>query len=174
MYKARRTDVYFRGELNKFIQAAENHARNEKPQRIPCPCKTYKNMRVLTDIVTIRSHVLVGGFVEDYMIWTYHGEKAVPTPMENTINEMIENVEFDRLFDAYDEFCADVGNDDGDGVGKGPIDGDSDEGSDDKLDADDFLSQLLRQTTAALLVGTAKGLANFKAVKKLVEENLYE
>jgi hypothetical protein len=71
-------DAYFRGEFNKFIQAAENHARNEKTQRITCLCKICKNMRVFTDTTTIRLHVLVGGFVEDYMIWTYHGEKAVP------------------------------------------------------------------------------------------------
>jgi hypothetical protein len=34
MYEARRTDDYFLRELNKFIQTAENHARNEKTQRI--------------------------------------------------------------------------------------------------------------------------------------------
>jgi hypothetical protein len=45
--------------------------------------------------------------------------------MENTLHEMLENVEFNRLFDAYDEFCADVGDDDGDGIGEGPIDGGS-------------------------------------------------
>ena len=32
MYKARRTDAYFRGEVDKFIQAVENHARIEKTQ----------------------------------------------------------------------------------------------------------------------------------------------
>jgi hypothetical protein len=85
MYKARKTDAYFRGELNKFIQAAENHARNEKTQRIPCPCKTCKNMRVFREITTIRSHVLVGDFIENYNIWTYHGEKA-PPPTENTLD----------------------------------------------------------------------------------------
>jgi hypothetical protein len=30
MYKAQRTDAYFRGEVNKFMQAAENHVRNKK------------------------------------------------------------------------------------------------------------------------------------------------
>jgi hypothetical protein len=133
MCKARRTDAYLRGELNKFIQAMENHARNEKPQMILCPCKTCKNMRVFTDTTTIRLHVLVGGFIEDYMIWMYHGEKAVPRSTENTLNEMIEDVKFDRLFDAYDEFCVDGGYDDGDGVSEGPIDGGSDDGSDDEL-----------------------------------------
>jgi hypothetical protein len=76
MYKTLRTDAYFLEELNKFIQIVENHARNEKTQRISCPYKTCKNMRVFNDTTTIRSHMLVGAFIENYMIWTYHGEKA--------------------------------------------------------------------------------------------------
>jgi hypothetical protein len=64
--------------------------------------------------------VLVGGFVENYMIWTEHGEKA-PPPTENPLDKMIEDVEFARLFDAYyDDFCAGVSNDDVDGVSEGP------------------------------------------------------
>jgi hypothetical protein len=113
--------------------------------------------------------VLVGGFVENYMIWTHHGEKARPST-ENLLDEMIEDVEFDRLFDTYDDFFADVGYDDGDGVRERPIDG----GSDDKLDDSDFLSKLLHHTKAELLVGTAKGLDNFKMLKKSAEENIYE
>jgi hypothetical protein len=118
--------------------------------------------------------VLVGGFVENYMIWTEHGEKA-PPPTENPLDKMIEDVEFARLFDAYyDDFCAGVGNDDVDGVSEGPIDIGSDDGSDDELDDGDFLSQLLRHTKAELLVGSAKGLANFEMVKKSAEEKIYE
>ena len=30
MYRARRTDAYFHGEHNKFIQAGKNHERNKK------------------------------------------------------------------------------------------------------------------------------------------------
>jgi hypothetical protein len=143
MYKARRTNAYFRGELDKFIQAAENHVRNKKTQRISCRCKICKNMRVFSDTTTIRSHMLVDDFVENYMIWTYHGEKASP-PMENTLDEVIEDIKFDRLFDSYDEFCADVGDDDDDDdVGEWPIDGGSDDGSDDEFDDGNFLSQLL-------------------------------
>ena len=29
MYKAKRTEPHLRGELNKFIKVAQNHARNE-------------------------------------------------------------------------------------------------------------------------------------------------
>jgi hypothetical protein len=87
--------------------------------------------------------MLVDDFVENYMIWTYHGEKASP-PMENTLDEVIEDIKFDRLFDSYDEFCADVGDDDDDDdVGEWPIDGGSDDGSDDEFDDGNFLSQLL-------------------------------
>ena len=37
MYKARRTDAYFRGEVDKFIQDTENHTRIEKTQMIHEP-----------------------------------------------------------------------------------------------------------------------------------------
>ena len=37
----------------------------------------------------------------------------------------------------------------------------------DKLDDDDFLSQLLRHTKVELLIYSAKGLANFEMVKKI-------
>ena len=76
--KARRTEAYFLVELNRFIQATENHAKNEKTQRIPYPSKTCKNKNVFRDTTTIRSHVLVCvcGFVDNYMIWMYHGENA--------------------------------------------------------------------------------------------------
>jgi hypothetical protein len=60
--------------------------------------------------------VLVAGFVENYMIRTYHGEKAPPLT-ENLIDEIIQDVEFNRLFDAYDDFD-DAGGDDED-VGGG-------------------------------------------------------
>ena len=68
MYKARRTDAYFREQLNKFIQATKNYARIEKTQLIHCPCKLYKNMRVFSDTTIIRLHVLISGFVDNYMI----------------------------------------------------------------------------------------------------------
>jgi hypothetical protein len=71
--------------------------------------------------------VLVGGFVKNYMIWMYHGENAPPRT-DNPLDEIIQDVQFDRMFDAYDDF--DVG-------------GSDDDGSDDELDDGDFLSQLL-------------------------------
>ena len=68
MYNAKRTDAYLCRELNKFVQLAEYHARNEKTQLMHCPCNASKNLRVFSDPTTIRSHVIVRGFVKDYMI----------------------------------------------------------------------------------------------------------
>jgi hypothetical protein len=118
IYKARRIGDYFLGELKKFIKSAEKHARSEKTQRIYCPCKTCKNMRVFSDTTIIRSYVLVGGFVDNYMIWTYHGEIA-PLPTENLIDEIIQDIMFNRLFDAYDDFDDAGGNDEDVGGGYG-------------------------------------------------------
>ena len=90
MYKARRTDAYFRGELDKFIQAAKNHARIEKTQLIHYPCRPCNNMRVFGDTTIIRSHVLISGFVDNYMIWNKHGEEAPPS-RENQLDEILQD-----------------------------------------------------------------------------------
>ena len=80
------------------------------------------------------------------------------------------------MFDAYIDDCRGddgVGDDDGvggfhgDDVDDGPIDGES---SDDELDDGDFLSQLLRNTKAEVLVANARGLSNFEMVRKSAEE----
>jgi hypothetical protein len=56
--------------------------------------------------------------------------------MENPLDEIIQDAEFDRLFDAYDNFD-DVGSNDedvsggyGDGVDGRPVDGGSDDSND--------------------------------------------
>jgi len=113
IYKANRTEPYFRGELIKFIKVAQNHARNEMTQWIHCPCKACKNLRVFSDPTIIRSHVIVSGFVKDYMIWKKHGETDAPPPTNNPLDEIIQDEEFDRMFDAYVDFDDGVKDDDG-------------------------------------------------------------
>ena len=83
------------------------------------------------------------------------------------INEIMQEPEFNILFDAFDDTgCEDEGVGGGhfDGVDGSPIDLGSDNDSD-ELDDGDFLSQLLRHTKAELLVRSAKGLENFETVK---------
>ncbi|KAM0890273.1 hypothetical protein ACQ4PT_027104 [Festuca glaucescens] len=181
MYQARRTDDYFRQELNKFVKAAENNAKDEKKKVVVCPCKNCKNIRVIKDPTTIRPLVLMYGFVEDYMIWTSHGEKNNAPPSLNQIDEIMQNDDFGRMFDAYDDFGEGGSNDDGghgsDGVneeGDGHANDGYDSSEDDELDDSDFLTQLLRNTKEKIFVSSAKGLANFETVKKSAKENVYE
>ena len=68
MYNASMMDAYFHGELDKFIKVAENHARMENTVLIHCPCKVCGNLKVFRDPTTIRSHMIVSGFVKDYTI----------------------------------------------------------------------------------------------------------
>ena len=75
--------------------------RNEKTQWIHCPCKACKNFRVFSDPTTIRSHVIVSGFVKDYMIWKKLGVTDAPPPANNPPDEMILDEKFDRMLDAY-------------------------------------------------------------------------
>jgi len=86
----------------------------------------------------------------------YHDENA-PSLTDYTLEEIIQDIQFDGLFDSYDDFD-DVGDDDDgvdafhcDVVDEVPIAGDS---SDDKIYDSDFLSQLLHHIKVKLLVGS--------------------
>ena len=162
--------AYFRGELDKFIKVAENHARKEKTSLIHCPCRVCGNLKVFSDPTTIRTHVIVSGFVKNYMIWKKLGDMDVLPPTNNPLDEIIEGDEFGRMFDAYCDFDRDddgVNVDNGacgfysDGVDDRPIDSDS---SEDELDDRDFLSQLLRHTREVVLAASARGLPDFENV----------
>ena len=84
-----------------------------------------QNLRIFNDTTTIRLHVLVGDFIENYMTCTFHGEKAPPLT-DNPLDEIIEDVEFDIYGGGDDDG---VGVCYGDGVNEGPINGGSDDGS---------------------------------------------
>ena len=117
--------------------------------------------------------MVVSDFVKNYTIWKYHGKTDAPPPMNNPLDGIMQEDEFNKMFDAYYDGGRDdgVGGFHGDVVDDRPIDGDS---SDDELDDSDFLSQLLRLTKAEVLVTSDRGLANFETARKSVEKNIYE
>jgi len=140
VYNANRMDAYFRGELDKFIKVAKNHARKENTMLIHCPCRVCGNLKVFSEPTTIRSHVIVSSFVKDYTIWKKHGEMDVPPLTNNPLDEIIQGDDFGRFFYAYYDLDRDgdgVSVDDGaggfhsDDVNDRPIDSDS---SEDELD----------------------------------------
>ena len=168
MYTTKRIDAYFCGELNKFIKVIENHARNEKTQLMRCPCFDCQNLRVFSNPTIIRSHVIVRGFVKDYMVWKEHGKTDAPPLANNPLNQIIEDDDFGIMVSSYfhgggddDGISGSHGDADDDGVSGShgddvdcPMGGDS---SDDELVDGDFLGQLLRHTKAEVLVAIARG-----------------
>jgi hypothetical protein len=69
----------FRDEVDKFLDSAENHARTLKENKdsIICPCRDCKNHKAFRDVMIIRSHLIMRGFVKDCLVWTHHGETSV-------------------------------------------------------------------------------------------------
>ena len=61
--------------------------------------------------------MLVSGFVDNYMIWKKHGGEAWP-PIEYPLDEIMQDREFNRLFDDFDD-----ANDDDEDAGGGYSDG---------------------------------------------------
>ena len=79
MYGSLRFKACFREEVDKYIEAAEKHAATltENKDTIICPCKDCKNLMAWTDVSIIREHLIVRGFVENYIVWIHHGETTV-------------------------------------------------------------------------------------------------
>ena len=79
MYGALRYKPGFRDEVDKFFEAIENHAKTLKKHKdsIICPCRDCKNHKAFRDVMIIRSHLIMQGFVKDYTVWIHHGEMVV-------------------------------------------------------------------------------------------------
>ena len=79
MYGSLRFKVCFREEVDKFIKAAEKHTTTltENKDTIIYPCKDCKNRMTWTDVTIIRSYLIMRGFVENYIVWIYHGETVI-------------------------------------------------------------------------------------------------
>ena len=50
--------------------------------------RNLQNLRVFSNTTIIRSHVLISGFVDNYMIFNKHGEEEQPQ-RENSIDEIM-------------------------------------------------------------------------------------
>ena len=79
MYGSLRWKPGFREEVDKFIEAAKNHAMTltQNKDSIICLCHDCKNHIAWRDVDIIISHLIMWGFVEDYIVWIHHGETVV-------------------------------------------------------------------------------------------------
>ena len=71
MYGALRYKPGFCEEVDKFLEATENHAKTLKENKdsIICLYRDCKNHKAFKDVMIIRSHLTMRGFVKDYTVW---------------------------------------------------------------------------------------------------------
>jgi hypothetical protein len=75
---------HFKG-VCAFVETVVQHASRQKEETIYCPCKVCKNVVMFKYREVIREHLVQSGFMDNYFIWTKHGETQPGT--ENIINE---------------------------------------------------------------------------------------
>jgi hypothetical protein len=74
MYRwSRVDDLRYLDQVRKFVAAAKTHCESLNRTTTICSCSHCKNMRAHED-GTVQSHLVRFGFVEDYTVWTFHGE----------------------------------------------------------------------------------------------------
>ena len=183
MYGSLRWKAGFREELDKFVLAAELHAKTlpEHKDSIICPCVDCKNHLAWDDVAVIRSHLIMRGFVKDYTVWIHHGEKhGVVDDGDDLLDDNDEAL--DRLSQYSAELDAQMDQDYEGGVGDaggwdgnhGEVGADNDGGAREG-DEDDYdnLEEMLRHIGPEIIQRSAKGLENLERVKKASKETVY-
>ena len=67
--------------VSQFITDAKANAGNGN--HVFCPCKDCMNQRKWERIEFVRMHLIIRGFMPNYMTWTMHGEVGVNVLQEN-------------------------------------------------------------------------------------------
>lgn len=75
------TDIQYIKDVKTFIDAAKVHARVGNV--IFCPCKDCNNVRKILNPETIRSHLVMRGFMPNYVVWCRHGKVGVNVAQGN-------------------------------------------------------------------------------------------
>jgi hypothetical protein len=73
MYRSGDVLAHFKGVCALF-ETAIQHASHLKEETIYCPCKVSKNVVMFKDREVIREHLVWGGFMDNYFIWTKNGK----------------------------------------------------------------------------------------------------
>jgi hypothetical protein len=149
MYESGDVMAHFKGVLI-FLEAAAQHATRGKEEAIHCPCKVCNNnvIYLYKDHENIREHLVWSGFMDNYFIWSEHGETQ--PKIESIIDEREEeNINADHHDDGGDQ--DDVGENDG-------------------RDAEELMKNVAPNV---LLQCRNKGFTNFETLNKALRD-LYE
>lgn len=77
MYHMPRFLVPYTDKVSKFNDIAKTHAENNNTTEIHCLCADHKNEKVRIDVTEVMKHLVIRGFMDDYIIWTHHGKHQV-------------------------------------------------------------------------------------------------
>jgi hypothetical protein len=155
MYESGDVLAHFKG-VSIFLEATAQHTTHEKEEAIYCPCKVCNHnvMYLYKDCEIIQEHLVQSGFMDNYFIWSKHGETQPRT--ESIIYEREEeNMNADHVYSQHDD------GGDQDDVGE------NDEG----LDVVELMQNV---ASDVLLQCRNKGFNNFETLNKVLRELLYE
>jgi hypothetical protein len=114
MYRSSDVLAHIKG-VCAFLEIVVQHASCQKEETIYCPCKVWRNDVMFKDHEVIHEHLVQSGFIDNYFIWTKHGETQPRT--ESIIDERTkENMGIpDYVCTHHDDECEDdIGQDDAD------------------------------------------------------------
>jgi hypothetical protein len=114
MYRSNDVLAHFKG-VCAFLKIVIQHASCQKEETIYCTCKVCKNIVMFKDRVVIHKNLVQSGFMDNYFLWTKHGEIQLGT--ESIIDERTEeNMGIpDDVCSHHDDGCEDnIGQDDAD------------------------------------------------------------
>jgi hypothetical protein len=153
MYRSSDVLAHFKGAC-AFLETAVQHTSRQKEETIYCPCKVCKNDVIFKDREVIHEHLVRSGFIDNYFIWTKHGETQLGT--ESIIDERAEeNMGIsDDVCSYHDDGCED----------------DADH-SDECFDVVELMHNVAPD---ALLQRRNKGFDNFEMLDKASRDLLYE
>jgi hypothetical protein len=158
MYKSGDVLAHFNG-VSLFLETAVQHAIRQKEEAIYCSCKICNNnvMYLIKD----REHLVLIGFMDNYTIWSKHGETA--SSIESIVDETQPRIDHMYSHHHDDGFEDDVGQDD---IGQDDA-GHGDEG----IDVEELMCNVAPDV---LLQRRNKGFDNFEARDKASRDLLYE
>jgi hypothetical protein len=108
MYESGDVLAHFK-EVSIFLEAVAQHATREKEEAIYCPYKVCNNnvMYMYKDCEIIHEHLVQSGFIDNYFIWSKHGETQPRT--ESIKDEREEaNMNVDHVYSHHDNEGLDV------------------------------------------------------------------
>jgi len=77
MYLENRLCEEYLSGIKAFIAATEADKLDQRMSAICCPCIDCENARKFPSSLHVQAHLIIRGFMSDYLCWNQHGEEGV-------------------------------------------------------------------------------------------------